>query len=98
MCAIYRRVRLLSSLRRQLALTVVAWGLFGVRLFAEEGGGLNPSALFTWQNIITVVVLVYHLGMVREQFMALQARVKKLEDERDEDMKARLAILEGRPR
>lgn len=101
------RLLRVSSLRKQLAFTVIAFFGFSVRLLAmaDEGGGLTASSLLTWQNVFAACVLVYHFGMVRAQFISLQDRVKKLEDERDQDLKARLSLLgrrveelEGRPR
>lgn len=91
------QLRKVPSLRRQLALTVVVWGVCGARVFAmaEEGVPLSASSLFSWQNILTAGVLVYHFGMLREQFKSVIARLDKLEKDRDDEMKARLAKLEG---
>lgn len=88
------------SLRKQLVVTVVVWCAFGVRLLAEaeEGHGMTASALFTWQNVISGLILVYHLGMVRAQFMSLQERVTKLEDQREEDLKRWFSLMEGKAR
>lgn len=96
----FRPLLCVPPLRRQLALTVVVWCAFGVIVLAEaeEGHGMSPSALFTWQNVISGLILVYHLGMVRAQFMSLQERVTKLEDQREEDLKRWFSLMEGKTR
>lgn len=85
--------------RRQLLLTALVWVLGGISLyaFAEDatGGALRVEHLFTWQNILAAVVMVYHFGMLREQFKSLQDRVTKLEGDRAEELKRRLSVLEG---
>lgn len=84
-------------MRRQVWLTALCWAGLGVSIFAaSDEATLHPSGLFTWQNILTAGVLLYHFGMLREQFKTVQKRVDDLEQWKTDEINRRLKALEGR--
>lgn len=77
---IYRSASL--SVRRRFAITLAMILVCGTSLFAfsDADGAGNEVRWFTPQNILTVGVLVYHLGMLRSQFNDVQKRLERFEN------------------
>lgn len=71
-----------SSVRQRLGLTVLMLFICAASVFAlsDDAGTQDTSRWFTPQNILTVGVLVYHLGMLRSQFNEVQKRLERFEN------------------
>lgn len=71
-----------SPARHRLVLTLLMLFICAasVLAFSDEPGTPDRAQWFTPQNILTVGVLVYHLGMLRSQFNEVQKRLDRFEN------------------